>query len=121
MALLLKPPGHQFLLINAKKLVIGVFYHQADHRTHQLEQMKKVLFQITTKFKNNPNTTFMLSGDFNTGDITWDLGTVSPNSNQKAVNDLVLSISQQYDLTQLQREPTGLDSLLDLILLISLH
>ena len=56
----------------------------------------------------------MLSGDFNTGDINWDLDTVSPISNQKAVNDLVLSISQHVDLTQLQREPTRLDNLLDL-------
>ena len=79
-----------------------------------MEQLEKALFQITTKFKNNPNTTFMLSGDFNTGDINWDLGTVSPIYHQKAVIDLVLSFSQQFDLTQLQREPTRLDNLLDL-------
>ena len=103
------------VLVNkCQKLVIGVFYRLPDHRTHQVEQLEKTLFQITTKFMNNPNTTFMLSGDFNTGDINWDLGTVSPISNQKAVNDLVLSISQQFDLTQLQREPTRLDNLLDL-------
>ena len=103
------------VLVNkCQKLVMGVFYRQPDHRTHQVEQLEKALFQITTKFKNNPNTTFMLSGDFNTGDINWDLGTVSPNSNQKAVNDLVLSISQQFDLTQLQRKPTRLDNLPDL-------
>ena len=103
------------VLVNeCQKLVIGVFYRQPDHHTHQVEQLEKALFQITTKLKNNPNATFMLSGDFNTGDINWDLGTVSPISNQKAVNDLVLSISQQFDLTQLQREPSRLDNLLDL-------
>ena len=73
-----------------------------------MEQLEKALFQITTKFKNKPNTTFMLIADFNTGDINWDLDTVFPISNQTAVNDLVLSISQQFDLTQLQREPTRL-------------
>ena len=56
----------------------------------------------------------MLSGDFNTGDINWELGTVLSNSNQKAVNELVLNISQQFDLTQLQREPAGESNLLDL-------
>ena len=48
----------------------------------------------------------MFFGDFNTGDINWELGTVLSTSNQKAVNELVLNISQQFDLTQLQREPT---------------
>ena len=56
----------------------------------------------------------MLSGAFNTRAINWDLGTVSSNSNKKAVNDLVLSISQQFDLTQLKREPHRLDNLLEL-------
>ena len=56
----------------------------------------------------------MLSGDLNTGDIIWELGTVLSNSNQKAVNELVLNISQQFDLTQLQREPTRESNLLDL-------
>ena len=103
------------VLVNkCQKLVIGVFYSQPDHRTHQVEQLEKALFQITTKFKNNPNTTFMLSGDFNTGDINWDQGTISPISNPKAVIDLVLCISQQFELTQLQCEPTRLDNLLDL-------
>ena len=46
--------------------------------------------------------------------MNWDLGTVCPISNQKAVNDLVLSISQQFHLTELQREPTRLDNLLNL-------
>ena len=103
------------VLVNkCKKLIIGVFYRQPDHRTCQVENLEKALYQINEKHKNNPNTTFMLSGDFNTGDINWELGTVLPNSNQKAVNELVLNISQKFDLTQLQREPTRESNLLDL-------
>ena len=54
----------------------------------------------------------MLSGDFNTEYINLELGTVLANSNQKAVN--VLNLRHLFHLTQLQREPTRENNLLDL-------
>ena len=72
------------------------------------------LNQINEKFKDNINTTFMLSGDFNTRDINWELGTVLANSNHKAVNELALSLSHLFYLTQIWREPMRETNLLDL-------
>ena len=39
-------------------------------------------------------------------DIHWELDAVSANPTPKAVNDFVLTLCQQFDLTQLQRKPT---------------
>ena len=53
------------VLVNkCQKLVIDVFYRQPDHCTFQVENIEKALYEINEKYKNNPNTTCMLSGDF---------------------------------------------------------
>ena len=70
------------ILVNkCQKLVVGVFYRQPDRRTCQVENLEKTLYQISEKYKNSPNTTYMLSGGFKAGDINWGLGTVLDNSN----------------------------------------
>ena len=54
----------------------------------------------------------MLSGDFNTEYINWELGTVLANSNQKALN--VLNLRHLFHSTQLRREPMRENNSLDL-------
>ena len=97
-----------------KKLVVGVFYRQPGNSTDQIDQLVKALQQVTGKFKNNNNITFMLGGDFNAGDIDWDTGTVLDNSSNKKVNEQVVSLQETYGLVQMQREPTRIYNILDL-------
>ena len=82
---------------NNRKIVIGAFYRQPNHKVDQLEQLEKSLDQVTNKFKNNQNTTILLAGDFNAGDIDWDARLVRPNSSRRPVNEKVLSLTvNQY-------------------------
>ena len=70
-----------------KKIVTGVFYRQPGRNTDQVEQLEKAVDQVTSKFQNNSNITYMLGGDFNAGDVDWDSGTVRPNSPNKEANE----------------------------------
>ena len=77
-----------------------------------MEQLELAIEQVTHKFRNN-NITYILGGDFNTGDIDWDRAAVTPDSDQRTVNQRVLDLNQ-YDLTQVHRSPTRESNLLDL-------
>ncbi len=104
----------QVSLQNHKKMFVGSFYRQPDHRVDQLESLDKALSQVSSKIKDNTDCTVLLGGDFNTGDINWDTHSVDPNSDRKAPNEKVLEILDEYDLTQVQREPTREGKVLDL-------
>ena len=43
------------------------------------EQLETAIQQVVSKFKNNPNITYILGRDFNAGDIDWETGIVLPN------------------------------------------
>ena len=55
-----------------------------------------------------------MAGDFNCRDIQWDTSTVPPGSEIPSVCKKLIDTSNQHGLTQLQKEDTKLDSLLDL-------
>ena len=97
------------------KMVFGVFYRPPGHNPSPVEQLENAITQVMTKFKNNPNITYILGGDFNTGDIDWETGTILPNSPCKEANEKVLGLSQLFDLCQIQRESTREKRLLDLL------
>ena len=96
-----------------QKIVVGVFYRQPNSSTEQVEQLEIAIEQVTHKFRNNNNITYILGGDFNTGDIDWDRAAVIPDSDQRTVKQRVLNLNQ-YDLTQVHRSPTLESNLLDL-------
>jgi len=55
-----------------------------------------------------------LGGDFNLAGIDWDTGYVPPGSSLKAIKEYVISIFQDTGLSQMQRESTRCQNLLDL-------
>ena len=96
------------------KMVFGVFYRPPSSDISYFEQLETAIQQVVSKFKNNPNITYILGGDFNAGDIDWETGTVLPNSSAREINERVLGLNQLFDLNQMHREPTREDRLLDL-------
>ena len=85
------------------KMAFGVFYRPPSHNPSPVEQLENAISQVMTKFKNNPNITYILGGDFNTGDIDWETSTILPNSPCKEANEKVFGLSQLFDLCQIQR------------------
>ena len=62
----------------------------------------------------NGKATIVLAGDFNCRNIRWDSLSVPPGSEIPSVCKKLIDISITSGLTQLQRESTKLDSVLDL-------
>ena len=105
-------------LAGDKKIAVWVFYRQPNSSTEQVEQLERAVEQVTHKFRNNKNITYILGGDFDTGDIDWDWAAVIPDSDQRTVNQWVPDLNQ-YDLTQVHCSPTRESNLLDFSLQIS--
>jgi hypothetical protein len=102
-------------LNNKKKMYVGVFYRQPDHKTEQLKCLENSLKIIKNKMKTNPNSILILGGDFNAGDIDWENHLINKN-NKMPVHEELLKIIADNDLTQHQMEPTRLGRTLDLFL-----
>ena len=102
-------------LRNMKKLFIGAFYRtpsgKPDNQLSDLETSIKELKKIT---RNRRDSTIILGGDFNFGDIDWESESVREGSSNAAASQRLLDILNDNQLSQLQRESTRKDRLLDL-------
>ncbi len=98
-----------------RTLYTGAFYRPPSDTIYSLEELNRSLEQLALKTKNNKNSTIILGGDFNTGEIDWDTLSVKPGSPQKVINEKVVDILDEHHLTQVHREPTREGRLLDLL------
>jgi len=109
-------------LRNNHKLFVGNFYRPPNgNASNQLDELEKSLYFISNKIRNNPNHTVMLVGDFNLGDIEWDSETVDPKSTQKSASDKLIHLLRDHQLSQMQREHTRENRLLDLFCTTNHH
>ena len=53
-------------------------------------------------------------GNFNSGDIDWETGTVLTYSSAWEINESVLGLNHLFDLNQMHRKPAIEDCLIDL-------
>ena len=97
-----------------RKLYLGAFYRQPNNKTNQIEGLKSSLEKVSDLTKHSKNATIILGGDFNAGDIDWDRGQSRPDTRQKAVDEKLLDTLNEHHLTQVQRQPTRQDRVLDL-------
>ena len=74
------------------KLVVGSYYRPPDSGSDSIDDLESVLSFITEKFRNNPQCTIILGGDFNAGDIDWESHTVCEHSLNRQINEKVLSV-----------------------------
>ena len=88
------------------KMVFGVFYRPTSSDISYFDQLETAIQQVVSKFKNNPNITYILGANFNASDIAWETGTVLPNSSAREMNERVLGLNQFFDHNQMHREPT---------------
>ena len=96
-------------LKRAKEIYISTFY--MPHRNlDTLIEFERSLEKANPKGKRN----LIICGDFNCPDINWNFGYCYEHAQNKNVQDKLIDISVDYSLSQLQEEPTRLDSILDL-------
>ena len=77
--------------------------------------MEKVLSHIAETHNKGYNCKILLGGDFNVPEIDWEIPVVKPGCHHKAMCDRLIEITSEHHLEQLQREPTRLDNILDLL------
>ena len=79
-------------LKDQRKLVVGSYYRPPDSGSDSIDDLESVLSFITEKFRNNPQCTIILGGDFNAGDIDWESHTVCEHSLNRQINEKILSV-----------------------------
>ena len=98
-------------------LYVGAYYRPpSDNATNtSLDGLRLALDQVLTKVRNSKSTV-VLGGDFNCSDICWDTLSTTPENTKPHVCNKLIDIVADSGMTQLQRNPTRQDSLLDLFL-----
>ena len=102
-------------LKDQRKLVVGSYYRPPDSGSDSIDDLESVLSFITEKFRNNPQCTIILGGDFNAGDIDWESHTVCEHSLNRQINEQILSVISSSGLVQIQKDFTRNDKILDLL------
>ena len=90
-------------LKDQSKLVVGSYYLPPDSGSDSIDDLEGVLSFITEKFRNNPQCTIILGGDFNAGDIDWESHTVCEHSLNRQINEKIFSVISSSGLAQIQK------------------
>ena len=98
---------------NKRKIHLGSFYRPPSAGPEPLDQLDSALRNLHSTTKN-PNSTVILGGDFNCGHINWDTNTITEGCASRSTHEKLLDVISDHHLTQMQREPTRLDNILDL-------
>ena len=102
-------------LKDQRKLVVGSYYRPPDSGSDSIDDLESVLSFITEQFRNNPQCTIILGGDFNAGDIDWESHTVCEHSLNRQINEKILSVISSSGLAQIQKDFTRNNKILDLL------
>ena len=102
-------------LKDQRKLVMGSYYRPPDSGSDSIDDLESVLSFITEKFRNNPQCTIILGGDFNAGDIDWESHTVCEHSLNRQINEKILSVISSSGLAQIQKDFTRNNKILNLL------
>ncbi|KAK6186985.1 hypothetical protein SNE40_006239 [Patella caerulea] len=95
-------------------ILIGAYYREPKSKIEALDELEKSL----SKIQNDPsyrNMKIFLGGDFNLGDIEWEVGRPMVDARDKVHCDKILQISSYYSLEQINNRPTRQGRILDLL------
>ena len=95
-------------------VLVGCFYRQPSSSIATLEQLHESLKKLLKKGSIAP--TIILGGDFNLPDINWDTLSIKSNPQYgRDINEKMVEIVRDFNLTQIVKEPTRENNILDLI------
>ena len=94
-----------------KTMIMGTFY--MPHRNSEdMAELKKSLEEVS---KNRNQDHILLTGDFNCPDINWNQTTLGPKANDSLVQQELIDITTEAQLTQIHDQATREDNILDLV------
>ncbi|CAG2206629.1 unnamed protein product [Mytilus edulis] len=103
----------------SKPLYTGCYYRPPDNNIASIESLNTSLTRLTHS-NNLPN--LVLTGDFNMPDIKWEIDEDNnfqikkPNNYSMETNNKFIEALEENCLTQIVKEPTRQDNILDLVL-----
>ncbi|XP_072051684.1 uncharacterized protein [Amphiura filiformis] len=89
-------------------MYVGVFYRSQVTNTDYVKQLDSALSKIP------PQASVWLLGDFNLPDVDWEIFKFKPGGRYAGPSKAMLEIALDFNLHQQVKEPTRLDSILDL-------
>ena len=97
----------------AKPYYIGAYYRPHESDEHSLLELRKSLEKVRAH-----SGTILLIGDLNLPKLDWktDAPTILPSCQHKGQYEYFLEIVEDFNLTQLVKDPTRFDNILDLFL-----
>ena len=98
-------------LPKGKSPLICSFYRPPSSGVAPLHDLQNSLDQIKSK-----NSSVIIAGDFNCGDIDWPLGLVKPGASERAANSRLIDLISENSLTDVQTNPTRQGRVLDICL-----
>ena len=104
----------KIVLQNCSPMFVGSFYRPPSDNITSMESFDKSLQQVTDMCRNNTKATIIVAGDYNAGDIDWDLCHVNANSSKNLICQKLIDTFNEYGLTKLQKLPTRGEAILDL-------
>ena len=76
-------------LRNLNPLYVAAFYRPPQDPADNLDGLEKAFDHLMDISNHNTKATFLVGGDFNTGDIDWDSLAVKPSSDQKGISERI--------------------------------
>ena len=97
-------------------LYVGSFYRTPSNKSElQLLQLDKYLNHIQTLTRKNPNSTVVVSSEFNAGDIDWEYVAIPIGTSDRNICSKLLEILNIVNLEQQQMSLSREYKILDLL------
>ena len=100
----------QMKLRGNKNLLVSSFYMPHRNMSDVIELRRSLELVTANKEKH-----IVIAGDFNCPDIDWDCLSVQKEAQDKEVQQAIIDLSVDFNLTQVQDKPTREDNILDLV------
>ena len=99
-------------LQNKNYMIVGVFYRPSDSSLDALNQLHLSISKIRSSY---PRAKIFLGGDFNLPGINWENYCHTPLAPKKAACELLLKTVDDFNLEQLNLQPTRKENILELL------
>ena len=102
---------YKLCIPSIKNIYVCAYYRFHISDKNSFEQLN---ISLATLKEQSSESIIQLAGDFNAPNIDWDLLDINPGSDYTSIQTNLIDKTQEYGLSQLVKEPTRQNNILDL-------